>query len=287
MNGSKPQPAAVISRPPEVSFSTRQVAPPSPLYITRDEQFLVRIWNSNVGETVRVAGRIMLPGGEITPFQRDFTPLSDRSRSDFSMAVGEGYLLGLTVNTQAGTGLRGQCYVLILLHAGPLGPGVARAVLFSDYLSRSQHEGWPHSPLLGQLEGRGFLRAITGTDPAAGAEISETVPTNARWRVLGVTATLVTAVAAANRQISMAFDDGASVYARMPFTAVQPASLTTVYSWSAAGDPASASNVARSMPLNATPYLFQAHRVRTVTDLLQAADNWSAPVFLVEEWIEE
>ena len=67
----------------------------------------------------------------------------------------------------------------------------------------------------------------------------------------------------------------------------QAASLTRAYSFS----PVGFSHVASGAVLEiATPYnlmLFQAHRLVTNTTNLQAGDDWGAPQYLVEEWIEE
>ena len=57
------------------------------------------------------------------------------------------------------------------------------------------------------LDGPGTIQSITGTDPSAGNEISQTVPANTIWRLWGMYATLVTDAGVADRRASRYIDD--------------------------------------------------------------------------------
>lgn len=133
-------------------------------------------------------------------------------------------------------------------------------------------------------DGPGTIRSITGTDPAAGAEISETVPADARWRLMGVGLTLVTDATAANREVRLVIDDGTTIIAEIPAGVTQVASETRRYSFGAGfprGAGAQSLNVIAPLP----PVVLGAgYRVRTLTTNLQAGDNYGAPQLLVEEW---
>jgi hypothetical protein len=128
----------------------------------------------------------------------------------------------------------------------------------------------------------GTIKDFTGTDPAAGAEITETVPANAVWRWIGGLATLVTDATVADRRVHVTIDNGTSVYWEGVSTSVQAASLTNKYS---IGAPVAAAigNV-HFIPLPLDTYLVGGDRIITATDLLEAGDNWGAPQFRVEEW---
>jgi hypothetical protein len=89
-------------------------------------------------------------------------------------------------------------------------------VLLQGYVTDTSRLSFPGSPIRSSIEGPGVLRSITGTNPAANAEISETVPTNARWRVHAIRFTLVTDANVANREVALTLDDGAAVFARSP-----------------------------------------------------------------------
>lgn len=119
-----------------------------------------------------------------------------------------------------------------------------------------------------------------GTNPTAGAEISQTVPTGEAWLLTSVVATLVTSAAVANRSPHLIIDDGANVLANLVPAAAQAASTTVVYAWTVGGFDAGAvrDGVAASGQLPAGLRLQPGYRIRTVTTALDVADDWSAPV---------
>jgi len=142
--------------------------------------------------------------------------------------------------------------------------------------------------LKSSVEGPGCIRAITGTDPAAGSEVCETVPTNARWRVISFRFALTTSATVADRHVQLVVDDGAGPILWGDFSpSTQPASSTLTYQASTGGvehtDRAGVPRIA--LPDNLI--LPQGWRIRTVTSNLQSDDDFAAPALIVEEWIEE
>lgn len=136
-----------------------------------------------------------------------------------------------------------------------------------------------------QPRAAGAIRSVSGRDPAAGAEISITVPAGAVWRVLGLRFELVTDATAADRQVDLLIDDGANTLLRIEPPAVQAASLTRGYN---CGPGLPARTVLTSqflMPLPVDTLLAGEWRIRTVTANLQAADNFGAVYLWVEEWL--
>jgi hypothetical protein len=119
--------------------------------------------------------------------------------------------------------------VTVDLVRGPGAVGGVTATLLQGPVSSLQRIAWPGSLLLSSLDVAGILRSITGTDPAAGAEISETVPTGARWRLRALAATLVTSATVANRTVSLRVDDGTTGYFGTDAAGTQPASNTIRY----------------------------------------------------------
>lgn len=131
-------------------------------------------------------------------------------------------------------------------------------------------------------EGR-VLIATAGDDPAAGAEVSITVPGRAVWRVLAFRAVLVTDATVTNRQVSLLVDNSETVFWQVAAGAVQTASLTVRYSAAPgiAGDAQVAGGVV-VLPLPPLT-LLPGWRIRTSTVALQAGDDWGAPVLYVQE----
>lgn len=134
-------------------------------------------------------------------------------------------------------------------------------------------------------EGRGNLRSITGTDPAANTEISETVPANTRWRPLLFRAMLVTDATVATRDVRLVMDDGTLTLAQVPADQTQAASLTISYTAFAGAPLSTARNTGAVIQMPDGIMLTGASRLRTQTSSLQATDNWGAPQYLVEEFI--
>jgi len=133
-------------------------------------------------------------------------------------------------------------------------------------------------------EGPGTLRSITGTDPAAGAEISETVTANARWRLISFRASLVTDATVANRRMNLNIDDGTNTLLLTPPASDQAATLTYIYQASNYGTVSNFLSTTMALPLPSDLILHGGYRIRSSTNSLQAGDNWGAPQYLVEEY---
>lgn len=74
-----------------------------------------------------------------------------------------------------------------------------------------------------------------GTDPAAGALPSITVPAGHVWRVVSGYLQLVTSIAVANRLVRLQWTDGNAVLGYAVAPAVQAASLTNTYAFAEFG----------------------------------------------------
>jgi hypothetical protein len=138
------------------------------------------------------------------------------------------------------------------------------------------------------LDGPGSIKSITGTDPAAGVEISETVPANAIWSVESISASLVTDAAAADRLSRVTIDDGTTIFYQVSSRVNHTASLTVRYAWAPFGAAAvgvvAATDATMNIPLPKHTILAAGYRFITVTGALEAGDNWGAPQLTVEEW---
>jgi hypothetical protein len=134
---------------------------------------------------------------------------------------------------------------------------------------------------------RGRLRVITGTNPAAGVEISETVPAGKRWLLKSVMFQLVTGVGGGG-SVSLVIDDGTTVGWREGTTVTQGASITMFYVF-ADGTTRGQSVASGAGNLNVGPLpraieLAAGWRFRTQLDGLNANDDYGAPTYIVEEW---
>lgn len=257
------------------------------VYVANDDNIRLTVFNALAGVTVTLAGRFQHTDGRVEPFEHRIVPTADRVASIITRRLAHGWIVDLHVYVNAGAPLTGQTFAIVSLVRGQGGGIVELATLAAGYVTAAQRLALPGSVIGNTLEGGGALRSITGTTPAAGAEILETVPAGARWELLTLRAILVTAVAAANRFPRFTFDDGAAVFFATPAGPAQVASLTYGYNV-ASGLPTAAYDAVASISVTIprTLLLGAGARIRSVTAALQGADQWSAPQFLVREWIE-
>lgn len=267
-------------------FEQERIQPPAPLVVTKDDQFALVIMNSVAGAIIVLRYRMVLPDGRMIISEEVITPASDRSQVQLNVRLPDGFLLNLSILTAGTFTRRGQCFAQLALRRVTGSLRAAISYLVQGYATNTNELTWPYGPSENAVVDTGILRSIAGTDPAAGVEISETVPTGARWRLHGLVVPLVTNATAANRLVQVVVDDGTTIFNRFPAVAVQAASLTVQYSAAALGA-ASVAAGADNIILLPTPLdLLQGWRVRTVTTNLQAGDNFGAPQLRVEEWIE-
>lgn len=244
-------------------------------------------FNSASGVELAIAGRRRDEQGRIVPFLERHVPNTDRTVATGLLGLGAGELVSAVVRASAGAPRRGQCFVCLEIVRGRLGAVEPIAAIASGYVTDRAWRAFPGALLEDSISGPGVIRSVAGSDPAAGAEISETVPTNARWRLISLQAALVTDATAANRIPVLIVDDGTNELARGGHGIAQAASLTINHTFGVFG---AALQVTTTNFLGMAPagiVLMGGHRIRTSTAALQAGDNWGAPRLFVEEWIED
>jgi len=259
----------------------------SDAYVSPDTRLVVRSWNSLSGLVLTVVGRLLDADGKLSTFEFGHTPNTDRSKAESTYTLTTGRLIDVAVTPKSGSPYRGHCYVTLGLARRTAPTTEYYQDLAKGYVTAAGGLIWPGGPYLDSVEGPGLLRSVTGTDPAAGAELSEAVPTNARWRLHVLGAFFVTDVTVADRQIYFIISDGANQLFSVVASASQGASLSGFYQFAEYGY---ASTLVGLQYICTSPLLgslLQGWRIYTVTGNMQAGDNWGAPQMMVEEWIEE
>lgn len=135
--------------------------------------------------------------------------------------------------------------------------------------------------------GTGRIRSITGTDPAAGVQISESVPAGVVWHLWSMRFTFTTDVTVANRYVRILVDDGANIFAYITAQQFQTASLAWNYTLAHFGNDQNVYSGVQNLNLPQLPVLLPGWRLRTNVVNFQAGDDFGAPQLLVEEWYEE
>src|SRR2546422_4520942 len=273
--------------PPEVSFLPTRIPPPSPLYLTREDLLQIELYNSVTSAVISLGARFLRPDGVIVPVVQDFRPTNDRARNVFTLKLGEGYLLGLHFGTGTVT-QPGQAYALVtIIRAGfPLGTNLQTIV--AGYVTTTQRPGWPITPPRDPRDGPGRLLFQQGTNPAPGTGVLVGVPTNARWELIMVNISLTTSATAANRLVNMQLQIAGGPVGEISEPAFQTATQTISHVW-AQGIPAVAvaGGIRFNTGLPARPVLRAGDFFQISADNLQAGDDFTAPFFGVQEWIDQ
>lgn len=265
----------------------RPLLNPALLYVDGNYALRLNAWCSVAGVTLGLRYRFLRAiDGQVVDSAEQLSPTANRVLTTTDLQLSNGFPLNVEVFALAGTPTIGQCFVQVQIVRGRGAAALATATLLQAYITATNARAWPGSLLESSLDGAGALRSIIGTTPGAGVEVTETVPAGVRWELLAFHVRLTTAVAAANRFVQLLLDDGTAIpYAQIyPFTSAHAASLVFPYSFYAGGP----TNVGQAAFQGALPInlrLEAAHRVRTSTIAIQAADQYDQVQYLVREWL--
>jgi len=175
----------------------------------------------------------------------------------------------------------GTCYISLSLHIN----GTLCQVLLSGYVYSTQPLTWPMSDVRPSIPILVAPIGLTGSDPAAGAEISQTVPIYQMWRLKAIRFSLVTSATVANRRVHVVITTADGMVPIDLLSSVDhAASLTRNYSCV----PVSTLGVFSDdndiiIPIPDELWLNYTNTITTSTTNLQVGDNFSAPTFWIEK----
>lgn len=298
----------VAAVPNIVTFAYQELAPPTGVYIQRDDKLSVKILNSFVGMGFIVSLRLLMPIGPlpgqpdakasdesvkqqqargwVNIIQKEFFPTSDRVQNPFSLDLAEGYLLSVSVayDFTLGQVSRGQAFISIGLQRNAPSPG--RFIqLISDSIGFQMDLAWPGGTIRAATEGPGFIHSITIANPAAGSDWSFTIPVNARMRFSAGAATLTTSAQVAARAPGFHQTDGVNEYFFATAAQTQAASTTVRYNYLPGGSSVPLVGTQTSVTLPSVDVLPPGHVLGSATGVIQTGDQYSGIAFCVEEWI--
>lgn len=130
-----------------------------------------------------------------------------------------------------------------------------------------------------------LVRTVAVPSPAAGADVSVSVPAGSTWEPVSLAGTFTASAAVANRTQALIFTDGASVISRVRLSTTVTAGtvakralfLGAGYTAGGLGDPA----IHDSMPQAVLP---AAATITTSTVNIDTGDAWTAISLSVREW---
>lgn len=263
------------------------LAEPGAFFVTGEDNLRLNSWNSLAGVVLTISVRFLNSDGSIVPYTILHTPNTNRTKATLDIPLGIGFPLNVQVFASSGAPLIGQTFVQAQIIRGLGGATVALATLLQGYVTAVQATAWPGSPIRSSLETEGALRSVTGTTPAAGADINEVVPTGARWDMLYFLAQLSTSAAVANRRVQFTLDDGINGYGRVSSNTNIAANGLGRFCLAEGGPViADATLNVFMLPLAVNHRLPPGAHIRSVTNLIDVADQWSTPQYLVREWLD-
>lgn len=269
--------------PPATPYATHDISPFNALPISKDHNLLFTFYAS-VATSITLTWRILLPDGSIKQSQFVVNTFTGRFGPFLTFPLTEGFLLSVMAYP-TNNAARGAVALFCNLTLGAPAVAFLVARMFSGYVTGFDYLSWPPGTFESTSNGAGKLRSITGTAPGAGNEINEAVPSFARWRLLALKTIFTSSAVAANRQPSVIIDDGVSIYYAKQAQAVQAANLVQTYQLATNDTDFAPINTVATIKLASPLLLDQGHRIRTSTTAIQAGDFYSAPQYLVEEWI--
>lgn len=259
--------------------------------VTTGHFLRVDAWTSQTGITANMAYRLEVPGSP-PKIETVNVPIANTNRTVNTLfqPLGTGILTGVSINS-SGTPTRGQFYVTVLLKDSKQADNKFQK-LIAGYLESGPNLGWPWSSPEPFLSGMGWMRSINAS-PAAGADISQTVPTNAQWRMGGLYAKLVASSAVATRTPKFQITDGTNIlWENTPGggTALNVTASQTRTFLLMAGNLTpetaydSANEVRIGIPISVIQAMATGWVLKSVTGAIDVGDQWTATL-PVEEWL--
>lgn len=259
------------------------------LYLQQNDVVVLSSWNSYVGASLTINVRV-INCGEARIVNAVHIPATNRTRVQTVLAVGPGWLDTVAVFDNSAALRRGHCYITVTVERSSGADQTPQAVLLSGYVTAVRSLGYPDGPKESSTEGPGLIRTIVGTNPAAGVEIVETVPTNAIYSIQSVRFMFATGTTVINRRVNVLFDDGANIISIVGSATDQAANDNRFYCFYAGYGPIIINlvNAGFFYAVHALPLLrlHAGYSIRTSTQNLQAGDDYGVPTYLVEEWIQ-
>lgn len=268
----------------EIGLNVENASPPINAYVGKDDSLQIMVSCSQGPPLVIVVARTLMPDGTVKPNIWRFTPNLQRTGQYTQIPLPECFILSLSVQILLTGSGRSVFIAAMLFRGGDLSSNAAQ-VLCEGYVSPNTPLSWPVGFNTDNQNCVGNIRSITGTTPAAGANISETVPVGAKWRPIGLQFTLTCAVAVASRFMVITLDDGTNVFASLVNSTALTASQVGTFFVLANNSSQAVANFFFNCGGFQGFLLNNGYRIRTAVIGLQAGDQLSAPQYLVEEWL--
>lgn len=188
----------------------------------------------------------------------------------------------VSVVDETGSISEGDCYVTLSLLAN----GDKLHELAAGYVYQSKSISFPASIAQPHRIDCAHLLNVAANDPAAGGELTITVPNGTQWEVLGLNFDLQTSATVANRRVHVILGASGTLYLNCFGNQNQAASLTRHYTCTPIGViPTETDDDDIIIPMPPGIFLDQGMKITTQTTNRQAGDQFSGMTMLVKSTI--
>jgi len=278
----------VFRAQPVLAAAGRAIVAPFQFLLTGDDNLRVVSVNSLAGVTVAIHGYRVDEDGKKHDFVHTHVPNTNRTTSTQNFLLGSGALLNLTVFVSAGAPVRGQTYVMVQLIRGFTGATVLMGTLLAGYVTATQPLGWPGSAIEDSLTGRGNLRAFGGSAPPPGSNLTDTVPTGARWRLQSYRIVFLCDATVTGRFCRIRIIRGGVIFFSHHAGVILSAGQTNEVHFGpglTAGAFVSGAIFSHA-PFPTETILLAGDQLDMIADGIQAGDTFGTSLLTVEEWLE-
>ena len=261
-----------------VTFLTREIPPPSPLYIDEEDYLLIQYFSPSYAGNAEFHARFLSLDGEIKPIHRDLIISLTNTYLASRIDLEPGFLLSAHLYTSDTTIPRGAVYARLSIARSRVPKEILGYLLAQGFLSYSETLGWPPGKFDTTFDHPGIHDAFLLQDPAAGANLDYSIPAARRYQLLALRIPFTTSATVADRQVILTLGEDAIEYFRSEPAPIQTASLTRTYDF-LAGWPHretafdSPGYIRLSLPVDII--LLYNHKIRTSILNLQVDDDIS------------
>jgi len=232
---------------------------------------------TNATGVLALNGRLLTLGGDVVPFALSLTFSGTGNQAAVATPLADGWIIGFNVFVSSGAIMDGEVRAAVEVVQGT-GTAATRVMsLASGAVTNIRGLG------LGAYTSVDIAyptTVFTGSDPAAGVEIAETIPAGAAWRIQSILTTLVTSATVASRVTQLTVTRSGVVIFRSLINGSMSASTTTAIIFSPFGASFSSGGVIVAGLLIPDLILNAGDVIATITASLQVGDNYAAPVIV-------
>ena len=188
----------------------------------------------------------------------------------------------VSITNPANTLTQGDCYVTLEL----LAQGEVVYVLCSGFVYIQKGISWPAASTADAIPGRGRIKMVTTTDPAAGASKTLAVPDGRIWHVLAARYSILNSATVANRIPQIIFTDASGndrfTTRGQSYTVADAEETVTAMQWGA--KPEHIVDTGPKIILPANLYVPDGSSLKIGYVSVQAGDQISTIIIWVEEF---